>query len=336
MTTEEKQIIQLKKLLTAVVQEDYPVHSRVHPMQIGRDHAITCYVKREDELGCLISGSKIRKYRTLLPALKKMGCLHVGLIGSQFSNHILGLSSLLIENQITPTLFLRKSQTDQLIGNALFSRLLVPLKNIQSIERDQWPYVEEIAMNWQKTTPHSFVVPEGGSYDECIGGLATLALDIVTNEEQLGLKFKEIFIDSGTGLTAASLIATFGYLKKETHIHVMLAASDEASFLNKLDATKEALSKLILQESFALAPFTLHRPPTAKSFGSTNASIFETITRCAQFEGFLLDPLYSSKLYLLLAKQIAAKALKGPTLFIHSGGLFALSGFQQNLLIAHL
>lgn len=325
-------ITKLKDILKTLEQEDYPVHSRVHKMHIGQEDEIACYVKREDELGCLISGSKIRKYRTLLAAIKKRGVQHVGLIGSEFSNHILGLSSLLIENQITPTLFLRKSQVHVPIGNALFSRLLVSEKNIQSIDRDQWPHVEKIAENWQKTTPHSFVVPEGGSFDECIGGLATLALDIVTNEEHLGLTFKEIVIDSGTGLTAASLIATFGYLKKEAHIHVMLAASDDVHFLRKVEGAKLALAKLTGEESHSPAHFTLHRPHTAKSFGSTNTTIFDAIVSCARSEGFLLDPLYSSKLYLLLGQLIKTKSLHGPVLFIHSGGLFALSGFQQDLL----
>ncbi|MBS0654686.1 MAG: hypothetical protein JSR46_02815 [Verrucomicrobia bacterium] len=321
-----KRLEKLTAILASLEQEDYPVHSRVHTMRMGREEGVACYVKREDELGCLISGSKIRKYRTQLASLKKRGCQHVGLIGSQFSNHILGLSSLLIENQITPTLFLRKAKTDVCTGNALFLRTLVPEANIQ------WTQADEAIEDWQKRTPHSAIVPEGGSYEGCIGGLVTLALDIVANEGAAGVEFKEIIIDSGSGLTAASLIAAFGYLEKKAHIHVMLAASDEKSFLGQVAAAKEALAGLTLEREAGVSPFTVHKPPTAHSFGATNRAVFEAIVACGRSEGFLLDPLYSSKLYLLLGKLITGKVLKGPVLFIHSGGLFALSGFQQELL----
>lgn len=318
----------LKAIIDTIEQEDYPVHSRVHPL---RGFTLPCYIKREDELGCLISGSKIRKYRTLIPALKKSGCKEVGLIGSQQSNHILGLSSLLIENGFAITLFLCPSHEKNLKGNALFSRLLVPETQVHSIDRANWPQVEEIALKWQHEEKNRLFIPEGGEIGHSIAGLATLAIDIVANEESLGISFKELFIDSGTGLTAASLICAFGYLKKETHIHVMLAASNEASFLHKLQEVKMAFEKLVNGSLAYMPPFSLHLPPTAKSFGATNATLFQTIARVAKDEGLFLDPLYSSKLYLLLAKQILENKLQGPILFIHSGGLFSLSGFQNEL-----
>jgi len=84
---------QLMQVLQRVPQEDFPVHSRVHRLNISDALAIECYVKREDELGSLLSGSKVRKARSLVAGLKKQGCKKVGLIGGQYSNHVLGLSS---------------------------------------------------------------------------------------------------------------------------------------------------------------------------------------------------------------------------------------------------
>lgn len=321
-------LAKLKAMLDTIKQEDYPVHSRIHQL---RSFDQTCYIKREDELGCLISGSKIRKYRTLIPALKKSGCKEVALIGSQHSNHILGLSSLLIENGFAITLFLCPSHEKNLIGNALFSRLLVPETKVHFVDRVNWPQVESIALKWQQEGKNRLFIPEGGEIGHSIAGLATLAIDIVANEKSSSITFKELFIDSGTGLTAASLICAFGYIQKETHIHVMLAASNEASFLQKLQEVKLAF-EAILNDSIAyLPPFTLHLPPTAKSFGATNATLFQTIARVAKDEGLFLEPLYSSKLYLLFVKKTLENKLQGPFLFIHSGGLFSLSGFQNEL-----
>ena len=60
---------ELAKCIAKIPQEDYPVHSRVHPLK-NLPHS---YIKREDELGCILSGSKVRKYRTQVAAIKKKG-----------------------------------------------------------------------------------------------------------------------------------------------------------------------------------------------------------------------------------------------------------------------
>lgn len=323
----------LTQALAKIPQEDYPTHSRVHKLNVGKEHKHDCYVKREDELGCLLSGSKVRKYRSLVAALKSKGYKKVGLIGSQFSNHVLGLSSLLLENSIEPMLFLLEAKNPPLAGNALFIQLFVPKNNIQLIPRESWNQAYEIASCWQIANGdnQSCIVPEGGSLQDSVAGLTTLALDIIQNEKQTNLIFNDILIDSGTGLTAASLIATYGLLKKTAHIHVMLAAATPDAFKDKLAEVKQALEYLTGMQISSLPQYSIHRPPCAKSFGSTNANIFQTIKSTAQSEGFLLDPIYSSKLFLLLNKLIETKSLSGPTLFIHSGGLFSLAGFQSQL-----
>lgn len=315
-------ISHLKAILATIEQEDYPVHSRVHKL-----HQTDCYVKREDELGCILSGSKIRKYRSLIPHLKQKGVKKLALIGSQYSNHILGLSSLLIENQIAPELFLLKSHDQELVGNALFTHLLVPKAQIHYIERAMWPHVHDIA---SKTGLE--VIPEGGATKECLPGLLTLPLDIIANEQSLGLQFAHILIDSGTGITAAALIACFGLLLKRVTVHVMLAAGTVAEFHERVIEAKNALGILVKQEVSLLPEYVLHAPPVAKSFGATSEGIFATIKEVGQKEGIFLDPIYSSKLYLLQKKLLEQKVLSSPVLLIHSGGVFSLAGFQNRLI----
>lgn len=321
----------LTNALAKIPQEDYPTHSRVHAL--NQNCEITCYIKREDELGCLLSGSKVRKYRSLVAALKNRGYKKVGLIGSQFSNHVLGLSSLLLENGIEPTLFLLEAKDPPSAGNALFIQLFVPKNNIQLIARESWHQVHSIATSWQTAngSTNACIVPEGGSIDDSVAGLASLALDILYNEKQTGITFKDILVDSGTGLTAASLIAAYGLLKKQAHIHVMLAASTPDTFAGTLDKVKLALEAITGIAIPYMPHYTIHTPTCAKSFGSSNATIFQTIKSTAQSEGVLLDPIYSSKLYLLLKNLLQTKTLTGPVLFIHSGGLFSLAGFQHQL-----
>ena len=70
-------------------------------------------------------------------------------------------------------------------------------------------------------------------------------------------------------------------------------------------------------------------PATAKSFGSTNKTIFEEIRRIAREDGILTDPVYSAKLFLTARQTILNKTLDGNILLIHSGGGLTLSGFMD-------
>lgn len=292
--------------------------SRVHPLKIAKE----CYCKREDELGCIISGSKARKYASLIPAIQAMGHKEVGLVGSYHSNNILGLSSRLIECGITPILFLLEPSAGPHVGNALFIDLFVPKKHIHLIPRDKWPQVMDEARK-----KVAYVVPEGADCAESVPGLMTLAEDIVRNEEELGFEFRSILVDAGTGLTASTLIAYFSALGKKCTIHVCQMAPTSEPFEAMLTKVEPLINKPIKERT----PYVLHTPTTARSFGATNAQIFSTIRSVAQSEGILLDPIYSAKLYLLLIDLLEKGALPGPTLFIHSGGTFSLAGFQSNL-----
>src|SRR5579883_147233 len=113
--------------------EDYPTHSRVHPLR-----EFPCvFVKRDDELGFGISGSKFRKYRCLIPQLREKK--EVIVLGGPSSNHVLSLTQLLIENGIQPILYLKGPPPVHTGGNFHYLQMLVPSSSIQWIPKADWP-----------------------------------------------------------------------------------------------------------------------------------------------------------------------------------------------------
>lgn len=80
----------------------------------------------------------------------------------------------------------------------------------------------------------------------------------------------------------------------------------------------------------SLPDYHLYYPATAKSFGSTNKTIFREIQRIAREDVILTDPVYSSKLFLTARQTILDRALDGNILLIHSGGGLALTGFMNH------
>lgn len=319
----------LAHLLSGVTQFDYPVHSRIHPLKSFGN----AYVKREDELGFGISGSKIRKYRSLIPYFVENKFSEVIVIGGANSNHVLGITQLLIENGIKPLLFLRGDKDELFskekngLGNLFFLQLFVTRDSVHWVSRKDWPNVEDIALEMY---PGVFILEEGGMAKEAMGGALTLCLDIIKNEETENKGFKHIFIDAGTGFTAILLLLGFAFLKKETNIHVLLLADKPEIFLNKLGCCRLDFEKLFKVTCPIPSRFYLHEPTQAKSFGSTNRKIFEEISRLAKLEGFLTDPVYSGKLFLETEKIMKEQLITEKTLIIHSGGALSLSGFQKN------
>ncbi len=330
-----KKVDQLSQLVTSSFSHHYAVHSRVHPLSTFSTDRANCFVKRDDELSCMISGSKLRKYCSLFSFLLDRQLKQVIVIGGAFSNHVLGISQLLIENKMEGRYFLKGQKEREKIGNLALSSLFIPAWQIRWFAKKEWPDVENIAYEQAKQSKACFVLPEGGAVKEALPGALTLALDIMENEKKADLIFDHIFIDAGTGFTAALLILAFSWLKRTTQIHVILMAQTPDQFLLKLSSYWQQFISFIGTASPLPSPncYKLYTPEL-KNFGQTNHGIFDFIARLCRSEGFLTEPIYSAKLFLQAKKVIKEDKLKGNVLIIHSGGLMTIGGFTPQLTTA--
>lgn len=321
-----------KSCLAAIPQADYPMHSRIHPLRSFHFPSIKCYVKRDDELGFGISGSKIRKYRTLIPFLVLKSIQEVAVIGSAYSNHVFSFIQLLIENGLKPTLFLRGDPHSPLQGNALLTTLFIPSECIHWLSKENWKNVESLANEYAKQKSHAtFVLPEGGFCPQALPGALTLVLDIMKNEVENGIIFDHIFIDAGTGFTASSLILALSWLKHRACIHVILLADDQETFLTRLKNCQKMFHQFIQSSPPFPQNFILHVPKITPPFGKTSIFLFEKISEIAQREGFLTDPIYTSKLFIESEHLLNQGDMKGQVCILHTGGAFTLMGFQHKL-----
>ncbi|WP_131794731.1 pyridoxal-phosphate dependent enzyme [Fluoribacter gormanii] len=293
--------------------------SRVHCLNQFPDEKVSCYVKRDDELGCGISGSKLRKYASLFPFLMSQGIKHLIIIAGHQSNNLLAALQLAREFKLKVTAFLIKPWKLELRGNYKLSRLFLEEQEIVWIARDDWPKVNELASDYLQTLNEpGFVLQEGASVPQAMNGASTLADDIRINEHILGLAFQHVFIDAGTGFSAAALIQGMARLNHSAQIYVLLLADDEATFRNKLKQWLE----LIPQN------FLCFYPTSAKAFGSVNQTIKNEVKRLAREEGILADPIYAAKLFYESRNYIKNEQLEGNVLIIHSGGTLTMPGFD--------
>ena len=309
--------------------------TRLHPLPSEPDGRVL--TKREDELSSGVSGSKLRKYASLLPALERQGIEEVALIGGPSSNNIVGLLQLLRERRIRPWLFLRQAGDDTERGNSLFLRMLADPASIRWIQRNDWPNVEQSANTFlrerQSLGRRVRLVPEGGLDEASLPGAATLALDIVQQEASLDQRFDQIFIDSGTGMSAIGLTLGLAALHEANDriLHVTLIAGTETEFRANLDRFAASIPSP-LRQPLPSNLLRFHTPPVARSFGSVNATLFQATHAIARDEGLLMDPVYSVKHYLSMKAILAHQGPHRPrSLFIYNGSSLGLAGFQTAL-----
>jgi 1-aminocyclopropane-1-carboxylate deaminase/D-cysteine desulfhydrase len=295
------------------------LNSRVHSLNNFPQQRVHCYVKRDDELGCGISGSKLRKYSSLMPFLIEEGIQHLIIIGGPQSNNVLAALQLAREFKLKVTVFLIKPWKVELKGNFKLSRLFIEEQEIIWVAREDWAQVNDLAQKYLHTLHEpGFILQEGASVPQAMQGAMSLADDIVANEQFLGINFNHIFIDAGTGFSAAALLKGLEQLSHPALVHVLLLA----------DSAEVFKEKLVSWAGFAPENYECFYPSTAKAFGAVNQTIKNEIKRLAREEGILADPIYAGKLFYESRRFIETAELRGNVLIIHSGGTLTMPNFD--------
>ncbi len=311
--------------------ESFNLQSRIHRLQwFGRSDI---WVKRDDELSFGVSGTKLRKHASIIPVLKQEEIDEVVVIGGANSNNVLSAAQTLTENGIKITPFLL-GPPPQKQGNSRLLSLFVDDKDIHWISRQQWTERDTQINNYVDGKKGQgikmFVLPEGGHHRLALPGSLSILFDILRNEKESGVIFDHIFIDSGTGMVAQSLLAGSAVIGKKAIFHNVILADSFEDFEKGLKQVIQYTEDFLQVSIKSVPEYKLYYPVVARSFGSTNSTIFKEIKCIASEDGILTDPVYSAKLFITAKHTIQDQSLDGNILLIHSGGALALSGFLDN------
>ncbi|WNJ16758.1 pyridoxal-phosphate dependent enzyme [Pontibacter sp. G13] len=309
--------------------QDWITRTRIHPLKTFDTQAPGgVWVKREDESGFGISGTKKRKYASIIQALRTEGVREVSLVGGSRSNHIVGMLQILKELDIRPKLFLKEEHSAKLTGNRFLLDLLADPDSITWVPSERWHAVNVQAISWAMESFETRTsIPEGGSYHQAVPGLASLLGEIVDQETELGRPFDHIWMDAGTGFSAAVTAVMMHLVDHPAKLHVVMAAGTAEEFQKQMNETHE-IQSITYDLDLAHPPLPdLIDPATAKSFGAVNATIRQYVRDFAQREGILLDPIYTAKLFYTFEQLHPLFPPEERHLVIHSGGGTGLMGF---------
>lgn len=304
------------------------LRSRVHPwFQLHPK----LWLKRDDELSAAISGSKLRKLAALQHYWRQNNISRVVSCGAWSSNQLPALLQLVNEDALDLELHLWGREREH-SSNHKLSRLLISSQRHKIIEYScaTDAYLAFDRRSAQLDPGKYLCVGEGASNFISMCGAMSLAHEIVEDSKQIDIS--QVFVDSGSGVSACALILGLALLESRIRVGVVLLAGSEQEFEARLVAFKQLLGQKGFCITSPLNYFFL-RPCKFRSFGAVGRSLFNFIKTTAQDTGVLLDPIYSAKCAMAVVEFLSAYEEESSfSVMVHSGGLWALSGYMDKLL----
>ncbi len=301
------------------------------PIQRIEFHNLFLHIKRDDLTGLITSGNKIRKLEFLMSdALNKKAQVIIT-CGNIQSNHV--RATLYVANLLglKGVAILKGKRPEIPEGNTFLDYLFtdeVYFLNEREYERRE-ELAKAIGEDYKKKGLNAYFIPTGGSNG--IGALGYLG----AMEEMVGY-IKENGIDAifcavGSGGTYAGLLIgkysfdiaapIYGILVDETREYFLAKVKNiiketEIILEKRLDIREE---DMVFIEGYKGAGYAI-------PYKEEVAIIWELARK-----GILLDPVYTGKAFYGMIKEKNNLGYHNP-LFIHTGGIFSLFGFKEEIL----
>lgn len=283
------------------------------------------YIKRDDYIGSLVWGNKLRKLEYSLADALKQGADTIITCGGVQSNHSritaqlckrLGLDCILVQNgeaQEVPT------------GNHKINRLLnIPIHYVSSSE-ERNVKMREVFDEIKSKGASPYIIPLGASNEIGCIGFVNAVEELNEQQEKLGVEFDVIIHSTSSGGTQAGLEIgkrLFG-LEKLTVIGISSDTSVDDLKKSILKCTGPALKQLGVDFSIDREDLNIDTSYIGPGYGQASTKSDEAEILFIQHEGIFLDTTYTAKAAAGLIDYIrTGKLVKGQkVLFWHTGGI---------------
>ncbi|HIB68118.1 MAG TPA: hypothetical protein EYO33_24240 [Phycisphaerales bacterium] len=262
------------------------------------------YVREE-----LLGSYKARKYLSLIPWLREQGFERIRVAGSSHSGNVTQLGLLLRQNGMEPV-YLFEGRGGPPAGNQLLSQLVYG----SSFKTDSGDV--------------DFEIPEGGSHPAALAGSLGLAGSLVEKSLEQNTWTTRIFMDSGTGFSAAALLLGLGFFNLPCRVTIVSMTGQSSEDIQDICHSLSGDYGRLFDKPPRIPEFEVNHPPVGPSFGSVPAASLAEVAAFAQQEAILIDPIYTAKLSLYYQQQRVAGQ---EALMFLSGGVRELLCFQGPL-----
>jgi 1-aminocyclopropane-1-carboxylate deaminase len=275
---------------------------------------IKLFVKRDDLIHPEVSGNKLFKLKYNIEAAERLGCDRILTFGGAFSNHIAATAAYCAAKNLKCVGIIRgerpKTLNPTLVqAEALGMKLdFIPREDYR--KKDQNDFLQSLRTKYA----NACIIPEGGSNLLGIEGAMEMLNESTT-------KYDYVVVAMGTGTTFAGLVR---------------AASDHQKVIglpiHKHDQLLDDI--LLVDPTFQHIDPAKYEIVNGYHFGGYAKWTEELLSFIRQFyeeTGLKLDPIYTGKAVfgLLDLAQKGRFSLGAKVLFIHTGGIQGVAGFEE-------
>ena len=286
------------------------------------------FIKRDDDLGFLAGGNKLRKLEYALGEARRRKADAVITVGSVQSNHAritamvarrLGMPCILVLNGEAP--LPRR-------GNFLVAERMGAEIHLVGSREERAVRMEEIAAGIEARGGRVYRIPLGASNAIGALGFVTAFLELLGQTKKTGIRLSAVFISSSSGGTQAGLEAGRRLFGRSPLRIIGVSPDDpiEAVRANILSALRPLLVRLGSKIPVGDEEIEVEDRFRGPGYGVSTPESEEAARLFARLEGILLDPVYTSKGAAAFL-DYARRGVFGrgqSILFWHTGGLLGL------------
>ena len=286
------------------------------------------FIKRDDFLGYLIGGNKIRKLEYVMADVRDKGATAVVTIGSVQSNHARITALVARRCGLKCALVLNGAPPDPPTANYRIENLLgVEIHPVDKRE-DRLGRMAEVAAGLRARGEIVYTIPLGASDGVGSFGFVNAFEELALQEKEMGLAFDAIVIGSSSGGTQAGLEVGKRLFGRPGLRIIGISPDDTPATIQEsvTGIMGPMLEQLGLRSEAGPSGIVVDDHYVGDGYGIPSEASREATDLFARTEGILLDPVYTSKSAAGLLDYCRNGRFPAGqnVLFWHTGGLVTL------------
>jgi L-cysteate sulfo-lyase len=296
------------------------------------------WIKRDDCTGVATGGNKNRKLEFLMGEALAQGATHIVTQGAVQSNHVRQTVAVAAKLGLKCTALLEhRVQTNDSDyndgGNVLLDRLMGATIEYRPGGTDMQAAIEEVGARLKEAGEVPYVIPGGGSNTTGALGYANVALELMSQANDLGLRIDRVVHATGSAGTQAGLVAGFEALNSGIRVFgIGVRAPKDKQEANVYKLAQATAEKIGVRGGIRREAVEANCDYVGAGYGIPTEGMAEAVTLLARTEAIFLDPVYSGKAMAGLIDLIRKGSFRKDenVVFLHTGGqvgLFAYADF---------
>ena len=310
---------------------------------LGRSLGIDLHIKRDDCTGLAFGGNKSRQLEYYFGAAQANDADTALITGAVQSNFVrmAAAAARKLGMQIHIQLEERVANSDPNYlnsGNVLLDRLLGAHLHSFHVGEDESAAdraLDDLAEELRRQGRRPYVIHLGIDHPP-IGALGYVqaAVELSGQWAASAMDYDAVVVASGSGLTHSGLLTGLRALGHNLPVYGICVRRPADQQLPRLQQrSREVCALLDLPGLIKDADIQIYDSVLAPGYGKLNDATFNAIHKAATLEGLILDPVYTGKAMAGLFALVESAVIKPrqKILFMHTGGLPALFGYQADL-----